>query len=835
MRNWPTMFRSTPCLALPILAVLAACDSPSPPRISATVSSVDHPATISGTVPLRFSVHDDPACVVDVVIEVSADGGRSWRNARTEGEITGLTATPAGQVVEVEWDSLADAGFRAREEVQLRLFARNAEGTGPRTTVRLPAPDNLALASQRMRDYFIHYGAIDAATEAVAKTHDLVIVHPHNGHLPVDVVRRIQAGVDPRDPADDVLVLAYISVGEDLRTVYYTDDELLLDPRFVGDGTGPRVDPRGPDADGQPLEGIDPLGAPSNGGVGYASFYLDDNSVDRDPDDVGDGRPDRNAYFGGCFVNAGDPAWFEVLDAMTVDGVDGVQGIKELLTTDFGRGYGCDGLFLDTIDTCAPNLYTDENSGNQSEYEWTAPGFAAFIHRLKQAYPDRLVLQNRGLFFFDKRRAHFAHNPRRSIDYLLFESYRLNSNDFEEFDPYYFPDNKHNFAPKLMAEANRPDGFRVLSLGYAEGPEDAMSLLTLLGESDLGYESLITDIREAEDLVGFRHYITDHGVVFANTFVREHATTGPDTTPPVWSSTYNVNAHPWPTPAGEPVPRVGIQDVEPGPDSVTLRWDVALDLNRVSYVLYQQSEPFDFVGDPQLASAERVLLTPRQSTDYTTPAGYPYEDTVTGLTTGVTYWFCIRAVDEAGNEDANQVALTATPFQQATIQIDGAFADWDRVPVLHRDPADAPPSSGPDWREVQIANDEEWLYLRFTSDDPFNLDGSPAFGYSRTLVQIDADNDPATGWRASDFIGSELLIAGAELYRQAAWVWNDGFVANLEVAPTTSVTEWELRVPLQAIRDVAPDASRLRLRMVNDDSGDLAPDVGAIFYTLATR
>ncbi len=45
----------------------------------------------------------------------------------------------------------------------------------------------------------------------------------------------------------------------------------------------------------------------------------------------------------------------------------------------------------------------------------------------------------------------------------------------------YSPDNLYNYAPKLMAEANRPDGFRVLSLGYAEGP--GISYETLFGRS----------------------------------------------------------------------------------------------------------------------------------------------------------------------------------------------------------------------------------------------------------------------------------------------------------------------------------------------------------------
>jgi hypothetical protein len=98
--------------------------------------------------------------------------------------------------------------------------------------------------------------------------------------------------VNAADPADDVKVICYVSVGEDSRSAHVTDQQARLDPRFIGDGTGPRVDPRGPNADGKSLAGIDPRGASSNGGSGFASFYLDDDSMNCQGQ--GDGIRDRN-------------------------------------------------------------------------------------------------------------------------------------------------------------------------------------------------------------------------------------------------------------------------------------------------------------------------------------------------------------------------------------------------------------------------------------------------------------------------------------------------------------------------------------------------------------
>ncbi len=75
---------------------------------------------------------------------------------------------------------------------------------------------------------------------------------PRTIRVPQDAAT-IQDGIDKHDPRDDVLVLAYISIGEDVRTIGLTDEDMLRDARFVGDASGPRVDPRGPDLDGQPL------------------------------------------------------------------------------------------------------------------------------------------------------------------------------------------------------------------------------------------------------------------------------------------------------------------------------------------------------------------------------------------------------------------------------------------------------------------------------------------------------------------------------------------------------------------------------------------------------
>ena len=492
--------------------------------------------------------------------------------------------------------------------------------------------------------YMIYYGVLDDDIIDMAKNYEVVILHPRMGNISREQVQEIRAS--------GTIVLGYIAIGEDLRTAGMTPEEMLRDSRFTGDGSGPRVDPREPGTTS--LDNVDIKGLPSPGGTGYASYFLDDNNHD--------GKPDINPFFSCAFTNIGDPAWYKVLDQMLIDSTDRIPGIKEILTDDYGRGLGCDGLFLDTIDTCAPNAYTDDNSPNKTKFEWTAPGVVDFMKRLKDEYPDKLILQNRGIFFYNPQLAHYKYNPRQYVDYVMYESYHLDSNSNVLFYEGYSADNRYNYAPRLVAEASRPDGFQVLSLGYAEGPEEYHLKETLLGNSTDGLEVLMEDMNIAQEEAGFMHYITDGNVVLVNDFVITHESTE-DETPPTWSSTYNPSTS-WPPEA--PPARVGIMEAQPIEQGVILRWDVAMDRNGVTYVLYYQNEPFNFKKDPNLEKAQTLELVPEIGDGYENGVGpkvFPYQAKLEGLESKKTYYFLIRARDnsENHNEDDNTVTLKAVP------------------------------------------------------------------------------------------------------------------------------------------------------------------------------
>ncbi len=520
-------------------------------------------------------------------------------------------------------------------------------------------------------NYMIYYGPLDKDAINTAKKYDLVIIHPNNGNITRDQVRQIQLGLDTSDPSDDVLVIAYVAVGEDLRTTkFYIDetpdyDAMLADKRFVRNGIGPRVDPRGPMPDGGELVCNYGIGDPSPGiveGKEFASYYLDDNDmVNGVNNGNGDGKPDFNPSWRAAFVNAGDPLWFHEVDEMLYER-DGIYGLQELLTTTEGRGLGVDGVFLDAMDTCAPNGWTDKNSAVQTEFEWTAPGFTDFIRRFKEKYPDKIVVQNRAVFMFRSGflQQYLKYTTRPYIDFLLFESFRLNSSSFEDYNEQFYCDNRYNYAPPILAEATREDGFQVLSLGYAEGP-NGISMKSSLDNGTYN-ELLIEDIKVTHN-IGFRHYLSTRMVTHINNYVLDWADWD-DTDPPVWSSVYNANSYQ--SPPGPPDPRPGLLKVESlGGGSIRVYWDIALDKYPVDYYLYYDTSPLPFATNPKLEGINRVKLSLKMPDDYRTFIGpmtdtvYPFCDDI-DLTPEKTYYLCIRAIDQSPNRnmDSNQSTLS---------------------------------------------------------------------------------------------------------------------------------------------------------------------------------
>ena len=584
--------------------------------------------------------------------------------------------------------------------------------------------------------YLIYYGNWTDEQAVFARDHyRMVILHPSVSNVTPAQIATIQSGPDRTvDTEDDVPVLAYISVGEDDRP----------GGPFAGDGTGPRVDPRNTDSD--PLAGIVPLGDPSPGGTGFASYYLDDGVLPDPNSTAGDGKPDRNRNFGGYYVNAGDPAWLEVLKTMTKSAT-GRAGLEELLTSTTGNGYHCDGLLLDTLDTPAPNSY------GVTQYEWTTPGLRSLVADISAAFPDKIMLGNRGLFFFNPNLKHYEFTLRPYLNLLLYESYYTDSSA-SAAPTAFFGDNRYNFAPKINAESQRTDGFTVLSLGYTTPGEPA----------DLSAE----DFLESQGKQGWALYRTNPALDSTpfSTAAAAWNSENPDLIGPLWDSSAATNATPV-------APRVGIQEVEAGNRQVTVRWDVARDqTGPVRYNIYYSDQPdFDFATAIKLAA-----ITPATPENYLRESGtgrYPFEFTITGLTNGITYSFAVRAEDALGMEETNTVVLAATPkgpvsnYLKATV--DGDKTEWAAVPVSLTD------SSGDGTQDiisVRLANDTDHLYLLVEYD---SLTGVNTFNGSPSMfLSLDTDLDTGTGFDiyGLGMIGADIGWQNDFPFSQASGIFN---------------------------------------------------------------
>ncbi|HEB84879.1 MAG TPA: hypothetical protein ENI92_07755, partial [Bacteroidetes bacterium] len=256
-------------------------------------------------------------------------------------------------------------------------------------------------------DYACYYGPLNPAVVHDLQLFDLVILHPGADPTPAQIADVRDGLDDVSGTEDDVLVVMYITIGED-----------DTDPPAAGDGTGPVY-----------WDGSQVLA--TNGG--YASYYLDDE--DRDD------QPDENGFWGSYYVNAGDANWWAVVQQKA-------DRVMQVL--------GADGFFLDTIDTASP----------WSSYGWTAEGMANLIAEIRGWYPDALLVANRGLFYFNPSNSAYQYNIRPLINGVMFEDYYTEWEGGAGVVSPYFADNRDTWAPVLHAEGDLADGFTVFILDY---------------------------------------------------------------------------------------------------------------------------------------------------------------------------------------------------------------------------------------------------------------------------------------------------------------------------------------------------------------------------------
>jgi hypothetical protein len=160
-----------------------------------------------------------------------------------------------------------------------------------------------------------------------------------------------------------------------------------------------------------------------------------------------------------------------------------------------------------------------------------------------------------------------------------------------------------------------------------------------------------------------------------------------------------------------------------GDEEVTLTWDVATDnVGVVNYKIYYGTEEITKAGDIY----EFGPISTGDTVTYT----------VTGLTNGITYYFAVIAVDEAGNESDDysivQSAMPDAELRGSSIEDDGEnpratkaeATDKDKLKVTFSEPILLPLEAPEDSFTIQrVDNPETTIEVENAALDPEDEDG----------------------------------------------------------------------------------------------------------------
>ena len=162
----------------------------------------------------------------------------------------------------------------------------------------------------------------------------------------------------------------------------------------------------------------------------------------------------KNENWGSYFIDANQSGWQKLMTDLT----------GEYLA----KGY--DGVFLDTVDTV-------------SVYPETNPGMITLIHGLRVAYPEALLIQNRGMDVVDEVAA--------DLDGIMFEDVST-TYDFETQE--YSLRTNNNSEIDLMKEFQQKYKMPVLGLDYAPADNPGMAWRAVKTARENGFIPCVSTI-----------------------------------------------------------------------------------------------------------------------------------------------------------------------------------------------------------------------------------------------------------------------------------------------------------------------------------------------------
>lgn len=187
--------------------------------------------------------------------------------------------------------------------------------------------------------------------------------------------------------------------------------------------------------------------------------YLSIGEVEPDRVWYSDGRFDpvwelgTNENWGSRFVDANQPGWQNLMVALAGEIID----------------KGFDGIFLDTVDTV-------------DLFPATRDGMITIIRLLRGAYPDALLVQNRGFSVIDEVAPY--------LDALMFEDL-ITSYDFSNGE-YLYAD--HSFIAQQMQQLHEETGLVILALDYVSPENSAGAYLSIQTANEYGFIPAVSTI-----------------------------------------------------------------------------------------------------------------------------------------------------------------------------------------------------------------------------------------------------------------------------------------------------------------------------------------------------
>jgi hypothetical protein len=182
-------------------------------------------------------------------------------------------------------------------------------------------------------------------------------------------------------------------------------------------------------------------------------------------------------------------------------------------------------------------------------------------------------------------------------------------------------------------------------------------------------------------------------------------------------------------------------------------------------------------------------------------------------------------------------ALSVSAFAgtYATITLDNTYTDWDGIATATTDATgDGDPV---DFTEVYVANDDDYLYIRFTLDTATALNGTG----SQIFIGIDNDNNTATGYDVYSLgiIGTEVAWQNDYPFAQDTGTFNSGTItdgAALVAGYNSVVSGQEIGISRSATftdggESIFPNDT---ISIIIYSNGTTADDViGTVSYTFA--